>query len=79
MPSFATLAGRRSGKTPLRLLALLLALAISTGVVNAQWIISKEGFLGEFRKKSIVGSWEELVRFPVWSSHSAAESGSDLS
>ena len=33
-----------------RLLALLLALAISTGVVSAQ---------------SIVGSWEELVRFPA--------------
>jgi hypothetical protein len=33
-------------------------------VLNAQWIVSKEGFLGEFRKKSIVGSWEELAMFP---------------
>jgi hypothetical protein len=37
---------------------------VSAGVVNAQWNVSKEGFLGEFRKKSIVGSWEELVTFP---------------
>jgi hypothetical protein len=37
---------------------------LSTGVVNAQGLLSKMGFLGEFRKKSIVGSWEELVRFP---------------
>jgi hypothetical protein len=38
---------------------------VLTGVVNAQWNVSKEGFLGEFRKKSIVGSWEELVTFPA--------------
>jgi hypothetical protein len=38
---------------------------VSTGVVNAQWLLPKVGFLGEFRKKSIVGSWEELVRFPL--------------
>src|SRR5438132_1222235 len=37
---------------------------VSTGVVNAQWLLPKVGLLGEFRKKSIVGSWEELVRFP---------------
>jgi hypothetical protein len=37
---------------------------VSTGVVNAQWLLPKVGFLGEFKKKSIVGSWEELVRFP---------------
>jgi hypothetical protein len=37
---------------------------VSTGVVNAQSIVTKEGFLGDLRKKSIVGSWEELVRFP---------------
>ena len=37
---------------------------VLTGEVNAQWLIPKVGFLGEFRKKSIVGSWEELVRFP---------------
>jgi hypothetical protein len=38
---------------------------VLTGEVNAQWNVSKEGFLGEFRKKSIIGSWEELVRFPA--------------
>jgi hypothetical protein len=46
----------------------LLAVAmtvVSSGVVNAQSIVSKEGFLGALRKKSIVGSWEELVRFPA--------------
>jgi hypothetical protein len=37
---------------------------LSAGVANAQWIFPKVGLLGEFRKKSIVGSWEELVRFP---------------
>jgi hypothetical protein len=34
------------------------------GVVKAQWLLPKVGLLGEFRKKSIVGSWEETVRFP---------------
>jgi hypothetical protein len=37
---------------------------VSAGIVNAQSIFSKEGFLGAFRTKSIVGSWEELVTFP---------------
>ena len=38
--------------------------AVLVGEVNAQWPLPKMGFLGEFRKKSIVGSWEETVRFP---------------
>jgi hypothetical protein len=37
---------------------------VLTGEVNAQWLSHRMGFLGEFRKKSIVGSREELVRFP---------------
>jgi hypothetical protein len=37
---------------------------VSSNVVHAQSIVSKEGFFWELRKKSIVGSWEELVRFP---------------
>src|ERR1700730_709226 len=36
---------------------------VSTGVVNAQWYLPKVGFLEEFRKKSIVGSWVETVTF----------------
>jgi hypothetical protein len=36
---------------------------VSTGVVNAQWLLPKVGFLEEFRKKSIVGSWVESVTF----------------
>ena len=36
---------------------------VSTGVVNAQWLLPKVGFLEEFRKKSIVGSWVETVTF----------------
>ena len=36
---------------------------VSTGVVNAQWLLPKVGLLGEFRKKSIVGSWVETVTF----------------
>jgi hypothetical protein len=38
--------------------------AVLVGEVNAQWPLPKMGLLGEFRKKSIVGSWEETVRFP---------------
>jgi hypothetical protein len=38
---------------------------VLTGVGNAQWVLPKVGLLGEFRKKSIVGSWEETVRFPA--------------
>ena len=37
---------------------------VLAGEVDAQWLLPKMGLLGEFRKKSIVGSWEELVRFP---------------
>jgi hypothetical protein len=36
---------------------------ITTGVVNAQSTVSSVGLLGEFQKKSIVGSWVETVRF----------------
>jgi hypothetical protein len=36
---------------------------VSTGVVNAQSTISSVGLLGEFQKKSIVGSWVETVKF----------------
>jgi hypothetical protein len=50
MSCLTNLYDRCGGKHLGRLLALLLALAISTGVVSAQ---------------SIVGSWEELVRFPA--------------
>jgi hypothetical protein len=38
--------------------------AVSTGVVNAQSTVSSVGMLGEFGKKSIVGSWLETVTFP---------------
>src|SRR5271166_4403 len=37
--------------------------AVSTGVVNAQLTVSSVGMLGEFGKKSIVGSWLETVTF----------------
>ena len=46
------------------LLAVGLTVVSTGGVVKAQLLLPKVGFLGEFRKKSIVGSWEELVRFP---------------
>jgi hypothetical protein len=50
MPSLATLDSRRSGKRLIRLLALLLALAISTGVVNAQSILSNWGSFGNLER-----------------------------
>jgi hypothetical protein len=39
---------------------------VSTGVVNAQstTALSRVGMFGEFKKKSLVGSWEETVTFP---------------
>lgn len=39
-------------------------IAVSTGFVNAQSTVSRGGMLGEFGKKSIVGSWMETVTFP---------------
>jgi hypothetical protein len=38
--------------------------AVLVGELNAQWPLPKMGLLGELRRKSIVGSWEETVRFP---------------
>jgi hypothetical protein len=37
---------------------------VLTGVTNAQSIPPRVGMLGEFKKKSLVGSWEETVTFP---------------
>ena len=45
------------------LLAIGMIAALS-GEAIGQALPSKAGFLGEFKKKSIVGSWQELVRFP---------------
>ena len=38
--------------------------AVLAGEAIGQSLPLKVGFLGEFKRKSIVGSWEELVRFP---------------
>jgi hypothetical protein len=38
--------------------------AALSGETIGQTLPGKAGFLGEFKKKSIVGSWQELVRFP---------------
>jgi hypothetical protein len=39
--------------------------AVLSGEAIGQSLLSKSGFLGEFKRKSIVGSWEEVVRFPA--------------
>jgi hypothetical protein len=36
---------------------------VSTGVVSAQSTLPRVGMLGEFKKKSLVGSWLETVTF----------------
>jgi hypothetical protein len=39
--------------------------AVLSGEAIGQSLLSKSGFLWEFKRKSIVGSWDELVRFPA--------------
>ena len=52
------------------LLTAGMTVLVSTGVVNAQWTdqestttLPRVGMLGEFKKKSLVGSWLETVTF----------------
>jgi hypothetical protein len=49
-------------KTFWALLAVGIAV-VSTGVVSAQSTVPSVGMLGEFKQKSLVGSWEETFTF----------------
>jgi hypothetical protein len=58
----------RGGKRLIHLLALLLALAVPAPVLlaedsNHDQAFSRVGMLGEFKRKSLVGSWLETVIF----------------
>src|ERR1700747_410901 len=63
MSSFAILYYRPSCNRLIQLLSLILTLAISTVVVSAQSTVAGVGLLGEFQRKSLVGSWVEKFTF----------------
>jgi hypothetical protein len=61
---FLDLHDRWNGKRLSRLLALLLVLAVPAPVLLAgDSALSRVGLLGEFTKKSLIGSWEETFTF----------------
>jgi hypothetical protein len=68
MLTICNLYDRRGGKRLIRVLALLLALAVAAPVLlaedsNGDHDNSRVGMLGEFKKKSLVGSWVETFTF----------------
>jgi hypothetical protein len=66
MPSFATLDDRRGGKRLLRLLALLLALAVSTPVLLAQeW--DQDHLNGPHKVHDPTGAWIATVAESIFS------------